>query len=291
MASVVGRINNLQTSLTPSERKVADFLVRHPDRVIKNSIGQVAAAAKVSVASVSRLASTLGYDDWKEMRLNLVRDASANANPVFPEIGPEDSDAAAAGKVFDRNIRSLHDTYTQLDMAALGRVVAAVGKTDRVVFFGSGGSGYLAQDEALRFSHLELKAEAYTTEYLMLLQSSRMKKGEIAFGFSNSGRTRAAVAALAEAKRNHAFTVGICNHQGVPLEDVSDVFFSTSFPSRGGLTASLTARIALLCIMDAIYVLAAKHGRIAARVRHIDNVLEENLRLPVKARRRSSGSH
>lgn len=280
--SVVARIRSQIHTLTPSEAKAAEFCRDHPDVVLSGSIHEVAVQAEVSVASVSRLASTLGYKDWKEMRLNMARDLSLRDNPVYPRIGGGDSDRAVIDKVFEGNMLSLRDTLGQLDRDLVVRVVKKIVKSDRVVFFGSGGSGFLAQDEALRFSHLELTAEAYSEEYRMMIQASRMRKGQIAFGFSNSGRSRPLVAAITEARRNGAMTVGISNFPNTPLEGCSDAFFCTAFQNGGGISASLTARIALSCLMDSIYVLCVQHGRMSQNVMRINQVLEDNLRFSRK---------
>lgn len=275
MASVLSRIHNFLQSLTPSEAKVATYCLRDPDGVINSSISEVANRSGVSVASVSRLAVTLGYRDWKELRLNLAKGAGAKvASPIFPDILPGDSDELVARKVFEDNISSLRDTFEQTNQADIQRVVAALLKTERVVFFGSGGSGCIAKDESLRFSHLEIAAEAYDEEFQMMLQAARMKKGQVAFGFSNSGRSRATVGVIREARKHKVLTVGIASYRNTPLEEASDIFFCTSFPWRGGVTASLTARIAVMGIMDAIYVLVANKGRIADNVKEVNQALE-----------------
>ncbi len=286
MASIVSRIHAFKHSLTPSEGKIADFCLRNPDAIITLPINEVADKVGVSIASVSRLAVSLGCKDWKEFRLAFA--ASRNreqGDGIFPDILPGDSDELVARKVFEGNILSLRETFDQIETAKLLAVVDALMKAQRVVFFGSGGSGCIAKDESLRFSHLEIAAEAYTEEFESMLRAARMREGEAAFGFSNSGRSRATVGVLREARRNGALTVGIANYHNTPLEDVSDVFFCTAFPQRGGYTASLTARIAVAGIMDAVYVLVAHHGRIASNVKDVDRALE-SVRLPSRGGRR-----
>lgn len=282
MASVTLRIHSLLHSLTPSEAKVAEFCLSNPNAVIELPINAVAERVDVSVASVSRLAVTLGYKDWKELRLNLVKSTSESIDStVFPDILQGDSDETIARKVFEGNILSLKNTFDQIDVSSLLAVAKALEKAPRVVFFGSGGSGCLAKDESLRFSHLEIVADAYSEEFESMLQAARMSKGQVAFGFSNSGRSRSTVGVLREARKNRALTVGISNFRNTPLEDVSDIYFCTSFPKRGGYTASLTARIAVSSIMDAIYVLTAHHGRIITNVEEVDHALE-SVRIPAR---------
>ncbi len=281
MGSVFGRIQNYLPSLTPNEIRVTEYLSSHPEKAIENSIHEVAKAIGVSASSVSRLANTLGYRDWKELRLSLAKDSTAPANPVFSDIAEDDSDQEVVEKIFNTNIRSLQDTLKQMDFDSIKKIVAAIIKTDRIVFFGSGGSGYTARDEAIRFAHLELSAEAYTETFQMMLQAARMKKGQVAFGFSNSGRSAATVNVLAEARKNKALTVGISNYRNTPLEEASDIMFCTSRPITGEMTAAPTARIAVMSVMDAIYALAVRHGKIAVNVGYLNTVLESTIRIPV----------
>lgn len=278
-----------RTAFTPSEEKVAAYCLAKPDAVIDNSIHDVARGAGVSVASVSRLAATLGYRDWKDMRLSLAKDAGSAAsaaaagivdNPVYPEIRRGDSDGDVVEKVFGGNILSLRNTLAQIGAKKIIEVAGKVRKAGVLAFFGAGGSGYLAMDEALRFSHLKTTAHAYTGDYLMMLQAAKMRKGQIAFGFSNSGRSRSTVNALAEAGKCGATTVGIASFPNTPLEKASEYFFQTSFPLGGGMTAALTARLALSSIMDAVYVLAAQHGGMSERFKYMDDLLEVQLRVP-----------
>ncbi|MCD7896126.1 MAG: MurR/RpiR family transcriptional regulator [Planctomycetaceae bacterium] len=262
---------------------MANYCVDHPDAVIDLSISEVAKASGVSIASVSRLAITLGFKDWKEFRLNFARGVTRpDDEEIFPDITPDDDDEMVARKVFENHVLSIRETFDQIDKADLFRVVDALVKADKVVFFGSGGSGYAARDEALRFTHLEISASAHNEEFEMMLHAARIQKGQVAFGFSNSGRSRATVGVLREARRNGALTVGIANYHGTPLEEVSDVFFCTSFPKRGGYTASLTARIAVSAIMDAIYVLCAHRGRIVSNICDVDRALESVRLAPKK---------
>lgn len=279
MPTVLRRIGGYSQILTKSESKIAQYLNKHPDQVIKLSMKEVSKRCGVSIASVSRFANTIGYRNWKEMCLDLAQDCKTLENPVFSEITCDDPDDVVACKLFDCTILSLRDTYEQLDKKRLSRLISEITESKRIVFFGSGGSGCIAKDEALRFAHLEISAEAYYEEFQMMLQASRMKKGEIAFGFSNSGRSQATVNALIEAKKNNALTIGIANYRNTPLEEISDIFLGTSYQGRGEFVAALTARIPTLCIMDVIYVLLVQHGMLHSDVNHITQTLESKLRL------------
>lgn len=282
MGTVFGRIDNNIESLTHNEMIIAKYIKENPNQVVSDSIKETARRCGVSVASVSRLAIALGYGDWKELRHNLVRDSSISNSPVFSVISKVDDEQTIARKVFEGVICSLQDTLDCIKRDNLCRFTHALHTCSRVIFFGTGGSGYIARDEAIRFSHLKMGSEAYTQEYQMIIQAIRMRKSEIAVGISNSGRSRSTVNALGEARKRQVLTVGIANFWNTPLEQVSDLFFCTSYPKWGGITASLTARIAIMCIMDVLYILAAHNGLVSDNVSHIDMVVEKYLRIPAK---------
>lgn len=54
--------------LSPSLRTAAEYVVQHPDEVATRSLRQVAIAAEVSPPTLSRLARTLGYDEYEDFR-------------------------------------------------------------------------------------------------------------------------------------------------------------------------------------------------------------------------------
>lgn len=255
------------------------------------SIHSVAKAAGVSVSTVSRMATKLGYSDWKAMRLGIARDMvrmdhlERQVNPVFSGISADDSDLSIVRKILNSSIASLCQTFEWLEEERFLHAVELVNNATRLVFFGSGGSGYVAHDEALRFSHMKMTAEAYSDPYQMLIQASQLKKGQVAFGICNSGRTRITVAALEAARKAGAHTIGISNHRGTPLEAVCDVLLSTAPIHSEFLSASLTPRISVLFIMDALYCLAAHHGNISDSLQDINLLLESNIRIAQKGSR------
>lgn len=289
MASVLGRIQSYDSSLTPSEVKVANYLKSCTEEAINASIHDVAKNSDVSVASVSRLAATLGYRDWKDLRYNLIKDSSKTPPQPFEDIDRGDSGEAVVKKIFDCSMLSLKDTFEQINVGAVIRVVEALEKAKRILFFGTGISGFFAMEEALRFAQLNPVAAAYSDEYQMVLQSSWADRDHVVFGFSNSGRSSATVAALDEARKRKALTVGIANYRNTPLEKVSDIYFCTSFPRVGEISSSLTARIALLCIMDSIFVLASTRGVLGEKVEPIAKSIDKKLR--ITNRKRSAGDN
>ena len=285
MARILLRIQSQYGTLPGAERCVADHIRGHPDTALHQSVHEVAKAAGVSAASVSRMARRLGCASFKEFKIQLACDSANSVSAIYEAISKDDSDAEIIRKVFGGNVRSLNQTLEMLDPADMVRAARAVARCRRVAFFGIGASGNTAQEGALRLAHLDVPAEACIDSYRIVNQAVRLTKGDVAVGVSHSGRSVVTVKALELARRGGATTVGISNYLKSPLHEASDIFLCTSFSESRVKAAALSSQIAQICLLDAMYVLVARYRKTRIGLPDVLNShIESLLRLPVKPR-------
>jgi DNA-binding MurR/RpiR family transcriptional regulator len=184
--------------------------------------------------------------------------------------------------VFLGDIKSLEDTLKMLSFAELSTAAKAICGCRRLVLFGIGGSGYVAHDAALRFSYLDLQAEAYVDASQIILQTLRLGTGDVALGISHSGRSAITVEGLRLAREKGALAIGISNYLRSPLRDASEIFFGTSFPENRVKVAAISSRVAQLCILDALYLLVARHKEGLWDVERANALTERMLRLKTR---------
>jgi DNA-binding MurR/RpiR family transcriptional regulator len=77
-------------------------------------------------------------------------------------------------------------------------------------------------------------------------------------------------------------TVGISNYQPSPLSEVSDVFFCLSFAESRVRAAALSSRAGQVCLIDALYLLVARHMKEPASTDDVDEMVETRFRLPAR---------
>jgi DNA-binding MurR/RpiR family transcriptional regulator len=205
MASIRTKIKSLYGSLSPAQKRLADYIVRQDDSNVPFlSVYELADAVGVSVASISRFARSVGCPNYKALKVQLREESAPSLRSIYKVIGPADSDNEIIDKVFGGNVQSIEETLKILSRADLIRVAKLLARAPRVVFFGIGSSGIIAEDSALRFSHLGVGADAYRDSYHILNRAPQMKKGELAIGISTSGRSSITVEALQLASRGGA---------------------------------------------------------------------------------------
>jgi DNA-binding MurR/RpiR family transcriptional regulator len=280
---VLVKIRSLYSSLPKAERKVADYILGNAEEAPHSSVREFARVGGVSVASVSRFVRTMGFGDFKDFKLELARETGATTRYLFEQITPKDTEEEIARKVFLGTIQSIEDTLKILSLADLAAAARAISTSKRLVLFGIGGSGHVARDEALRFSYLDFQAEGYVDASQILLQAVRVRPGDVAIGISHSGRSSVTVEGLRIARERGGVTIGISNYLRSPLREASRFFFCTSFPETRVKVAALSSRTAQLCVLDALYLLSARHARLNWDVDKVNELTERMLRL--KARR------
>ena len=261
------------------EQRVADYIIKHSHRVPFESVSHIANSVNVSVPSVTRLTKRLGYKNFKDFKVELAVNGaqSPSVTDVFSQIEKDDSDFEMIEKIFLGNARSLEDTMRILDKQMISDFSRLCANTSRLLFIGQGGSGLVCDEAALRFGHLDIQAEAYSDTVGILLQSTRLKKGQICVGVSHSGRTSLVEEGLRIAKENQAVTALITNYMNTPIKDCCDYVFYTSFIENTVKAAAVSSKIAQIAIVDAIYLLTAKKKRNLWDLGEFDNKLKHIL--------------
>jgi RpiR family transcriptional regulator, carbohydrate utilization regulator len=286
MADTLILIRSLYESLSGTQRQLADHILDHGDEIPFQSVHELARAAGVSVATISRFARAIGHDSFKEFKTRLGKDSRSSFPGIYQAIKPGDSDEDIIQKVFLGNITSLQETLKIVDREELIRAARTIAVSQRIVFLGVGSSGNIARDAALRFAHLDVQAEAYSDSYEILVQAARIKKGDVAFGISHTGRSTTTVEALELAASNGATTIGMANCMKSPLHEKSGIFLCTSFPESRVEAAALSSLIAQHCLIDVLYLLVARYKKVSLRkVERLNARVERSLRLPPRVQK------
>jgi DNA-binding MurR/RpiR family transcriptional regulator len=131
----------------------------------------------------------------------------------------------------------------------------------------------------MRFSYLDFQAEGFVDASQILLQAMRVRTGDVVVGISHSGRSSITVEGLKIARDRGGVTIGISNYPHSPLRDACKFFFCTSFPETRVNVAALSSRAAQLCVLDALYLLTARHARGIWDVERVNALTERMLRI------------
>jgi DNA-binding MurR/RpiR family transcriptional regulator len=132
--SLIGRITRQLGDLSPTERRLAEFLLDFPGELPSYTASELAVVARVSNATVTRFIQRLGYETYGEAR-KLVRLEKKAGSPLLL-LGAEGKAADTLLAHLELSIQNLSETYGQLSDDKLDRIARAMIAANRVWFAG-----------------------------------------------------------------------------------------------------------------------------------------------------------
>ncbi|MGW1175349.1 MurR/RpiR family transcriptional regulator [Kitasatospora sp. NPDC002543] len=283
------RIRHRRDQLPPAERGIADLVTVDPGRAAERTISELARAAGTSETTVHRFCRSLGLRGYAQLRLALAAEAErlraddrADLD-LSSDLGPEDTPAQLVRKVGWANARAAEETAAGLDLDVLAALGDHVRWARRILVVGVGSSALAALDATQKLQRLGYGAVFASDVHAALMIAALLEPGDLAIGFSHSGRAREVVEVLEEARTARAGTAAVTSGPRSPAAAAADLVLLTAAREtafRSGGTASRTAQ---LTVVDALYVTLAQHDH--ARIldgleRAHDAVRRHSLRRP-----------
>jgi len=258
--SCLTTIKQKYSTLTSVEKKIADYILSESQAVISMPIADFAKEACVVKSAVIRCCKTLGFDGYSELKLALAMELSKNKQLGFvPYIDKNDGVKDIFEKVFSANVKTLHDTAADVDIASVERIVELIDSANVIYIYGIGTSAVIASDFQYRLTQVGYTAVCFTDVPSMKVSTLNIKKGDLAFGVSNSGKTIATNDALALAKEMGAKTACITSFPDSLITKTCDESIVISSDEIQYPIEAISSRIAQISALDAIIIsLSAK---------------------------------
>ncbi|WP_010631408.1 MurR/RpiR family transcriptional regulator [Sporolactobacillus vineae] len=257
------RIESAYPHLSDKERKIADYILNHPEETIHSSINQVSARINVADATVFRFCRRLEFKGFQEMKIVLAADIAKNRQMEQEKSKYQDDETMnLAERVFQDNIRTLENTFQILSSSAFNKAVDLLSTAERVAFFGSSGSVTIAQEAHRKFVRAGIMTYAPSDGEFQMLSASQLsaKDAAVFISYSASDKHLLQVARAAEAAG--CPTIGLTGFMKSTLGDMMDVSLHTVSVPTDFRSESYVARAAQMTLIDALYanVISRKHA-------------------------------
>ena len=174
------RILAVYDTLRPSERRLADYVTRHGASVIRLSMPELAERAGVSQPTIARFCAALGYDGFKEFKLQFAQNLGGGTPFVHQDVEANDRPADIAGKVFDRTIATLMAVRNALSADQIEHGIRLLASARRIEFYGCGNSGIVALDIQHKFFRLGIPTTAYSDPHVFSMSAALLHPGDVA---------------------------------------------------------------------------------------------------------------
>ncbi|HEV2611607.1 MAG TPA: SIS domain-containing protein [Noviherbaspirillum sp.] len=247
-------------SLSKSEQKVAQAVLKSPQLALAENITALAKSAQVSEPTVVRFCRALGYDGWQDFKLKLAQ-GLAVAVPQADE-PPLQGDLAAdlVGKICSRSINTLLDLRNHLNPAAIEKALDLLSKANKIEFYGQGTSGIVAADAQHKFFRSGVPTVAYSDPHIHSIAASLLRKGDAVVAISQRGNSNALLRSAGLARKAGADVIALAP-SGTPLAEVATLLVPIDLGADTDPYTPISARLAHLVVIDILAVgLALKRG-------------------------------
>ncbi|MFA4134196.1 MULTISPECIES: MurR/RpiR family transcriptional regulator [Brevibacillus] len=269
--------------LKPSERKVADYILAHPEDVVKLSVQKLAEYSGVSEATIIRLARSLNMKGYQELKLRVAGDLTKQtAMGSYQEIMMEGSVESIMQAVSWNNIQSIQDTLSVLSNEEVKKAVDVLAVARKIDVYGVGASAVIADDIRQKFSRINLWCEAYSDFHAQLTSAVTLTEKDVVIGISYSGQTEDIIQSLTEAKQQGATIITLTKFGPSPVAELANIRLFTSSVEKSIRSGAMASRIAQLNVIDILFI------TMISRMQERVIPLLEKSRLAVSRTKRSS---
>ncbi|MFC3885456.1 MurR/RpiR family transcriptional regulator [Bacillus songklensis] len=252
--SCLGKIRSYYARLSEKEKKIADYILENPERIIHSTINTVAEDLNVADATVFRFCKRIGFKGYQAMKIALASEIMTPIQQIHEEINEQDNEKTVTEKIFKSNIRTLENTLQILDSSSIKKAVELLLHAQRIEFYGTGGSAVIAMDAYHKFIRAGMKAFVFSDSHFQLMSASQLTEHDVAVVISHSGTNKDTLRILKTAKANGAKTIGMTSFPKSPIGQNVDVALYTISEETEYRSEALASRIGQLSLIDALYV-------------------------------------
>ncbi|UOY91778.1 MurR/RpiR family transcriptional regulator [Ectobacillus sp. JY-23] len=253
------RIQSFYPEFSETEKKVADYILQYPEKMMHQPINQVAEDIGVATSTVFRFCQRLGFKGYQTMKIVLAAElATPLQERVQERIQEYDNERAVTEKIFNTSIRTFKDTIQMMDFSLVKKAVNIILKAERVEFYGIGNSGIVAQDAHHKFIGSGVATVAYTDMYLQLRAATQLTEQDAVVIIADSGSHTEMLQVLEAAKEAGAKTIVITNLTKSPVNKKADIVLRTVTTGIETRSEDIFSRIVQLSLIDALYTSVMK---------------------------------
>lgn len=285
-------LKEMRDVLPSSEKKLADFILSNPEKIIVMTVSELGDASQTSGAAVTRLCKSLNLKGFQDLKLRIHGDIGRKSESTNRDIQPNEPVSETIQKVTDHAVRTLLETAELLESNQLEQAVDAVVAAKNIHFFGVGASGIPAMDAQQKFLRIHKSSTVSTDLHLGATIVANVGPEDVVVGISFSGETFEVKKILELANARGATTISLTKYGKSAVSKISQIQLCTS-PSREAnfRSGATSSRLAQLHVIDVLFMSVASR-QFDTTITYLDATREaiENIQNQRDSKKRKSSA-
>lgn len=225
----LAKIKNVYPDLFAKGQQIATVILREPNKIIYQSIKELAAECGTSESSIVRFCKTLGYSGYNELKLELAKCTfeMENINELMSEEKPSQSTIENLTRgIFTDTSSLLQKLLSVLDYLSIENAVSAILETRLLLINGYVYSGQVAFLFCERIKSLGIPALLAWDALAMKQNSILVDSSSVALFLSHSGASKDSVENARLCKKNGAKLIVLTTSDHSPLAKEADILLT-----------------------------------------------------------------
>ncbi|EKM0361542.1 MurR/RpiR family transcriptional regulator [Cronobacter turicensis] len=231
------------SGFSPTQRKLGEYVLGDPARVLYLTITELARESDTSEASVTRLCRTLGCKGYTEFKMALALDVQRGQAPRA-----QNGDALDA--LVDESVQALRDTAQLLDRAMLERAAQALHQAGSVQIYGVAASAIIGEYLHYKLLRLGKPAHLFSDMHRASMNATTLGERDLVVAISSSGSTRDLLHAVKLARKAGAPVLTLSNTPRSPLASISDMLLVAAKPEGPLNAGALNAKVGAMLLVE-----------------------------------------
>lgn len=252
--SVQSRIHLLDNKLTDVEKRIAAYILAHPEEVISATAKEIGEQTQSSAPSVVRFIKKIGYSSVNEFKLSINSEKNEKRDQKYDDVNLADSFEVTKRKLCNNAILTLEETSEVLKQEQIKTIVHLLEEKEVLFVFGIGASSIIAEDIYQKWGRIGKIIFFEKDLHILTAMLSSHQANSAIWLVSNSGQTREVIKAAQIAKKINIPIIAQTMLGKNPLSKLADHLIQTSIPKEAFLRSAATnSLVAQLLVVDTIF--------------------------------------
>ena len=256
--SVINQICASMDSFFDTEKKIGDYIVRNPKKVVDMTVGELAKECGVSEASVSRFCKRIELKGFHHLKISLARELvdAKDDGEISGHISVDDMEGSLRG-ILSNKMEELRQTVAMIDREKLKKILDVINNADTVLMAAVGNTIPVAMDGAYKLNQIGIRAMSTPIWETELGYSYNLTDKDIVVAISNSGESTGVIQILEAAKSRGAVAISITNNARSSVAELSTYHITTATREKLFLDVYCFSRVSATMVIEIIYLLLA----------------------------------
>jgi RpiR family transcriptional regulator, carbohydrate utilization regulator len=255
---VLSLIRSKLSVLTPTQKRIAAYILSNPTLVVKMSISQLTQVTGLkSESSMVRFYRTLGFSGYHDFKVTLATEIGGSSfYHTYEDVYLDDDVETVKRKMFRGAIQTLNENISLIPSSSLQKAVDLLDSASRLFFLGYASSGAIAMEGFFKFSRLNSHCYFFSDAHINAALLSEPLPGDVLFCISDSGETKDVVIPAEHAKPI-AKVIALTGSADSPLAKIADVCLTVYTEEVNYRTEVMVSRIVQLAIIEVLFTACA----------------------------------